>query len=83
MRALLIALFGLWRATIGRIVPNACRFRPTCSHYAQEAVIQRGPILGLVLTTWRLLRCNPWNKGGYDPVIRSSRPCSVRRAAAD
>jgi putative membrane protein insertion efficiency factor len=83
MRALLVALFGLWRATIGRIVPNSCRFRPTCSHYAQEAVIQRGLARGLALTTWRVLRCNPFNRGGYDPVVRSSRPCSARRATGD
>jgi putative membrane protein insertion efficiency factor len=82
MRALLVALFGLWRLTIGQIVPNSCRFRPTCSHYAQQAVIQRGALVGLALTAWRVLRCNPFNAGGYDPVTRSSRPCSSRRAAS-
>lgn len=83
MRTLLVALFGLWRDTLGRIVPNTCRFRPTCSHYAQQAVIQRGLIVGLGLTTWRLLRCNPWGTAGYDPVVRSSPPCCVKRASGD
>jgi putative membrane protein insertion efficiency factor len=83
MRALLVALFGFWRATLGRIVPNTCRFRPTCSHYAQQAVLQRGLVVGLALTTWRLLRCNPWGRAGYDPVVRSSRPCTAPKGTAD
>jgi putative membrane protein insertion efficiency factor len=82
MRALLVGLFGLWRLTLGSVLPNSCRFRPTCSHYAQQAVLQRGPFVGLALTAWRVLRCNPFNAGGYDPVIRSSRPCSARRPAS-
>jgi len=75
MRSLLVVLFGLWRQSIGRLVPDSCRFRPTCSQYAQQALLQRGLLPGLGLTAWRLLRCNPWNAGGYDPVIRSTRPC--------
>jgi len=81
MRSLLVALFGLWRATLGRMLPDSCRFRPTCSHYAQQAVVQRGLLAGLGLTVWRLLRCNPWSRGGYDPVVRSSPPCSARGGA--
>jgi uncharacterized protein len=76
MRTLLVLLFGLWRGTVGAVLPDACRFRPTCSHYAQEALIHRGLFAGLALTAWRLLRCNPWNAGGYDPIVRSSRPCT-------
>lgn len=48
-----------------------CRFEPTCSRYAIDAVRYRGPLVGPVLAVWRLLRCNPWNDGGYDPVRRS------------
>ena len=48
-----------------------CRFEPTCSRYAIEAVRVRGPIVGLGLIVWRLLRCNPWNDGGLDPVQRT------------
>ncbi|MCX6392082.1 MAG: membrane protein insertion efficiency factor YidD [Actinobacteria bacterium] len=47
-----------------------CRFEPTCSRYAIDAVRYRGPFVGPVLAVWRLLRCNPWNDGGNDPVRR-------------
>ena len=49
-----------------------CRFEPTCSRYAIDAVRYRGPFVGPVLAVWRLLRCNPWNDGGNDPVHRRS-----------
>jgi hypothetical protein len=45
-----------------------CRFHPSCSHYAYEAIATRGAFVGSGLAAWRLLRCNPWNPGGYDPV---------------
>ena len=45
-----------------------CRFTPTCSQYGKEAVEKHGVIKGMVVTMWRITRCNPWNKGGYDPV---------------
>ncbi len=48
-----------------------CKFLPTCSEYAQEAVRKRGIVVGGTLAVWRILRCNPFGRGGYDPV-----PCS-------
>jgi len=45
-----------------------CRFQPTCSQYAIEAIEKRGPVVGLLKAIWRLLRCNPLFHGGYDPV---------------
>ncbi|HZJ40714.1 MAG TPA: membrane protein insertion efficiency factor YidD [Candidatus Saccharimonadales bacterium] len=45
-----------------------CRFTPTCSEYGKEAIEKYGVVKGGALTTWRVARCNPWNKGGYDPV---------------
>ncbi len=45
-----------------------CRFTPTCSAYAVEAVMEWGVVIGLVLALWRIVRCNPFSKGGYDPV---------------
>ncbi|MDI3496134.1 MAG: uncharacterized protein PWQ35_155 [Patescibacteria group bacterium] len=45
-----------------------CRFTPTCSQYGKEAIEKHGVIKGGIMTAWRILRCNPWNKGGYDPV---------------
>jgi putative membrane protein insertion efficiency factor len=59
------------------ITPRVCRYEPTCSHYAEQAVRRHGVVRGLGLATWRLLRCNPWSKGGYDPV-----PGEDREAAA-
>lgn len=49
--------------------PNGyCRFHPTCSDYGAEAISKYGLIKGGAMTAWRILRCNPWNKGGHDPV---------------
>ncbi len=45
-----------------------CKYTPTCSQYAIEAIRKYGCIKGSLLATWRILRCNPWAKGGYDPV---------------
>jgi hypothetical protein len=45
-----------------------CRFTPSCSQYGVEAFTKYGVIRGGLMTSWRILRCNPWNKGGYDPV---------------
>ena len=75
MGRLLELPFALWRGTVGRLLPDACRFTPTCSHYAAEAVVRRGLLIGSALAAWRLLRCNPLSQGGYDPVIRSRPPC--------
>ncbi len=54
------------RLSPGRI--PACRFEPTCSHYAYEAIERRGVLVGGAMALWRILRCNPFNDGGYDPV---------------
>ena len=50
------------------ITPRVCKYEPTCSHYAEQAIRRHGVLRGLMLASWRLLRCNPWSKGGYDPV---------------
>lgn len=78
MRSLLLAVFALWRATLGSVLPPSCRFTPSCSRYATEAVARHGALVGLALTTWRLLRCQPWGGSGYDPVVRSRPPCRPR-----
>lgn len=65
----------LWRATVGAVLPDSCRFTPSCSHYAAEALARHGLLLGGAKALWRLLRCQPLSKGGYDPVLRSSPPC--------
>jgi hypothetical protein len=47
---------------------GCCRFRPTCSEYAEDAIIKYGVFKGVLKIIWRVLRCNPWSKGGYDPA---------------
>lgn len=53
---------------ISRLLPRRCRFEPTCSEYAAQAIGRFGILRGSVLAVWRLLRCNPFNHGGFDPV---------------
>jgi putative membrane protein insertion efficiency factor len=50
------------------MLPPRCRFLPSCSEYAREAIARHGAVRGVVLALWRLLRCNPWGGSGYDPV---------------
>ena len=64
----MIRLIRLYQKIISPIKPTCCRFTPTCSAYAIEAFKKRGFFVGLILTVGRLLRCNPFFKGGYDPV---------------
>ncbi|MGB9823903.1 MAG: membrane protein insertion efficiency factor YidD [Candidatus Hydrothermia bacterium] len=68
MSNLLITLIRFYQRFISPLFPRTCRFYPTCSHYAIEAIRKKGPIKGLLLSGWRILRCNPLSKGGYDPV---------------
>ena len=64
----MIWLINLYRKYISPIKPPCCRFTPTCSAYAVEAFEKRGFFVGFILTVGRILRCNPFCKGGYDPV---------------
>jgi putative membrane protein insertion efficiency factor len=52
------------------ITPRVCKYEPTCSHYAEQAIRTHGPVRGMLMAGWRVLRCNPWSRGGYDPVVR-------------
>jgi putative membrane protein insertion efficiency factor len=58
----------LYQRLISPALPRRCKYEPTCSRYAVEAIREYGILRGLVLAAWRLLRCNPWSHGGYDPV---------------
>lgn len=64
----MIFLIRIYQRAISPCFQAHCRFEPTCSHYAVEAFRKRGFLAGLLLTVWRLLRCQPFCKGGYDPV---------------
>jgi uncharacterized protein len=68
MKTLAVAGLRFYKALISPILPAACRYVPSCSEYAAEAVVRHGFFRGVVLAGWRLLRCNPFVKGGYDPV---------------
>jgi putative membrane protein insertion efficiency factor len=59
------------------ITPRVCKYEPTCSHYAEQAVRRHGVVRGLGLAAWRLLRCNPWSDGGYDPVPGEDREATA------
>lgn len=64
----LIALIGVYRVAISPLLPNACRYTPTCSDYAQQALRKYGAFKGSWLAARRLLRCHPWGGFGEDPV---------------
>ena len=66
-RALLVLIAGYQRR-ISPAFPRRCRYEPTCSSYAAEAIGRFGVLRGSLLAAWRLLRCNPFSHGGYDPV---------------
>ncbi len=63
-----ILMVRFYQLCISPLKPPSCRFSPTCSQYAIEALRKHGPIKGLYLTVRRLLRCHPWGGSGYDPV---------------
>lgn len=68
MTILLLLPIKFYQNCISPLTPPSCRFQPTCSEYARQAIIKHGPIKGLALAIWRILRCNPWGGSGYDPV---------------
>ena len=68
MRPLLLGPIRFYRKYISPMTPPSCRFTPTCSEYAYEAVDKYGILKGGRLAIWRILRCNPWGGSGYDPV---------------
>ena len=68
LTAVVLAPIRLYQRLISPALPRRCRYHPTCSAYAVDAVREFGLLRGLVLAGWRLLRCNPFSRGGYDPV---------------
>jgi putative membrane protein insertion efficiency factor len=68
MRSLLVAPIRLYQRFVSPLLPQRCKYYPTCSQYAVEAIRVHGPLRGLLMSVWRLLRCNPFSNGGLDPV---------------
>lgn len=69
MKTVALALIRLYQMTLSRVLPPSCRFVPTCSEYGYQAIAKYGIVRGGCLTLWRILRCNPFGRGGYDPLL--------------
>ena len=65
---LLVLPIRFYQIAISPLLGPSCRFTPTCSEYARQAILKHGPLKGLYLAVRRLLRCHPWGGSGYDPV---------------
>ncbi|GEK32344.1 putative membrane protein insertion efficiency factor [Kurthia zopfii] len=68
MKHIIILIFRFYQKAISPLKPPSCRFYPTCSNYGIEALRTHGAIKGTILTIYRILRCQPFSKGGFDPV---------------
>lgn len=68
MRRIALLLIRAYQIVLSPLMPPSCRFYPNCSQYGYEAFEKYGIFKGAWLTAWRILRCNPWTKGGLDPV---------------
>ena len=67
-RRAVVMLVRVYQAALSPLIGRQCRFQPTCSDYFIQAVEKRGAIRGAAMGLWRILRCHPWSKGGFDPV---------------
>jgi uncharacterized protein len=72
MRGLVVFLLRAYKRVISPLLPPACRFYPTCSEYAMDAVAKHGVLRGGILAAKRLIKCNPLHPGGFDPVPQRS-----------
>ena len=68
LKWLLIIVIRAYQLSLSKLLMPSCRFYPSCSEYGLRSIEQHGAVKGVGLTIWRLLRCNPWNAGGIDPV---------------
>lgn len=76
LRRIAVLLLLGYRRIVSPLLAPRCRYHPSCSAYAIEAIRQFGILRGGLLAAWRLLRCNPWSLGGYDPVPPARHPSS-------
>lgn len=68
MTRFVVWLIQRYKRYVSSLLPPSCRFHPTCSQYAIESVQKYGVLKGIIMGSWRILRCNPFSKGGFDPV---------------
>jgi putative membrane protein insertion efficiency factor len=68
IRKAVVLPIRVYQLLLSPMLGERCRYYPSCSEYAVQAITQYGILRGLVLAGWRLLRCNPWSRGGFDPV---------------
>lgn len=68
MKPILKGVLRLYKVVVSPWLPRACKYVPTCSQYAAEAIERHGVLRGTLRAAWRVLRCNPLGRGGYDPV---------------
>jgi uncharacterized protein len=80
-RAALITAIRIYQRTLSRVLPPSCRFHPSCSAYMIQAVERYGVLRGMAMGVWRICRCNPFSKGGYDPVPEREGPPIAEEAA--
>ena len=85
-RAVATAPIVIYQRVFSPVLPRRCKYEPTCSRYAVDAIGKYGILRGAVLALWRLLRCNPWSYGGYDPVedqrLFKAGACGIRSRRA-
>ena len=68
MKKIFLSLLKIYQKIISPFFPPSCRYYPTCSEYSVQAIKKHGVLKGLIKSIWRILRCNPFSKGGYDPI---------------
>lgn len=68
LAAVLVAPVAFYRRFVSPALPARCKYHPSCSAYAVQAIRELGPLRGPIVAAWRLARCNPWSNGGYDPL---------------
>ncbi|NLV98620.1 MAG: membrane protein insertion efficiency factor YidD [Clostridiaceae bacterium] len=77
----ILRLITFYQKAISPQTPACCRYTPSCSNYAKDAITIHGAFYGSLLAVWRILRCNPFGKGGYDPVPEKTKLCTCKEGS--